>query len=80
MENQRQLTVGGGWESLRLDSARYVVEAGGREALYDLPQDPDAYQDVAADAAYGGTLARARHELLKRLLVRKRSVPRVWPY
>ena len=79
MDNQQQLTIGAGWKSLRLDSARYVVEAGGREALYDLSQDPDAYQDVAADAAYGGTLARARHELLKRLLERERPGPRVWP-
>jgi hypothetical protein len=80
MDNQRQLTIGAGWKSLRLGSARYVVEAGGREALYDLSRDPDAYQDVADDPAYGGTLARARHELLKRLLVRERPGPRVWPY
>jgi arylsulfatase A-like enzyme len=74
------LTEGRGWKTLRLSNARYVVEADGRETLYDLETDPEAYHDVAADPAYSGTLSLARHTLLRRLIQRERPRPRVWPY
>jgi len=74
------LTEMEGWKTVRTDRFRYVVEADGRESLYDLVEDPNAYHDLAGDPDYGSTLAEARHELLARLLERERPLPRVWPY
>ena len=59
---------------------RYVVESGGREALYDLDQDPDAYRDVAGDPGHAEVLGQARHELLTRLIEQEPTLPRVWAY
>ena len=74
------LTEGQGWKSLRMAGCRYVVESGGREALYDLDQDPDAYRDVAGDPGYAEVLGQARHELLTRLIEQEPTLPRVWAY
>jgi arylsulfatase A-like enzyme len=74
------LTEGEGWKSLRMAGHRYVAEAKGREALYDLDRDPDAYRDVSGDPDYAEALGRARHELLTRLIVQEQTLPRVWPY
>jgi arylsulfatase A-like enzyme len=74
------LTEGEGWKTLRLGSQRYVVEADGREALYDLERDPCAYDDVSADRAYHDALMLARHALLARLLARERPLRREWAY
>jgi arylsulfatase A-like enzyme len=74
------LTEGAGWKTLRLDGLRYVLEADGCEALYDLQQDPGAYCDVSGDPAYHEPLMHARHTLLTRLLRRERSLRREWAY
>jgi hypothetical protein len=74
------LTEGEGWKSLRLDGLRYVFEADGREALYDLALDPGAYHDVSSDATYHDALMHARHALLTRLLARERTLRRQWAY
>jgi arylsulfatase A-like enzyme len=77
---QSALTEGQGWKTLRLPDARYVVEADGSEALYDLEADPGAYDDRAADPAYAETLSLARQTLLQRLIERERPRARIWPY
>ena len=59
---------------------RYVVDAGGAEALFDLERDPLAYQDVAGDSAYATQLQAVRKRLLERLLARERPLPRQWTY
>ena len=69
-----------GWKTLRTDNLRYVVEADGKEMLFDLDADPHAYVDVAGQESYAATLADARHQLLQRLLDRERPKARVWPY
>lgn len=74
------LTEGEGWKTLRLEGSRYVLEADGREALYDLQQDPGAYRDVGGDPAYHEALMHARHALLTRLLARERPLRREWAY
>ena len=74
------LTEGEGWKTLRLDGLRYVLEADGQEALYDLQQDPGAYRDVSGDSAYHEPLMHARHALLTRLLRRERPLRREWAY
>jgi arylsulfatase A-like enzyme len=80
VSRQSALTEGRGWKTLRLPHARYVVEADGHEALYDLEADPDAYHDLSVDPAYADTLSLARHTLLQRLIGRERPRTRVWPY
>jgi arylsulfatase A-like enzyme len=74
------LTEMEGWKTVRTARYRYVMEASGREMLFDLCNDPDGYRDVAADPAYTSALAEVRLELLQRLLERERTLPRVWPY
>ncbi|MBN1642568.1 MAG: sulfatase-like hydrolase/transferase [Anaerolineae bacterium] len=74
------LTEGDGWKTLRLDGLRYVVDADGREGLYDLELDPGAYDDVSGCPDYRDALAAARHGLLRRLLARERPLPRAWAY
>ena len=69
-----------GWKTLRIEGFRYVVEASGRESLYDLARDPVGYHDVASEPAYAAVLAEVRHELLRRLIERERPIPRTWPY
>ncbi len=74
------LTEMHGWKTLRTDNLRYVVEADGKEMLFDLDADPHAYVDVAGSENYATTLADVRHQLLQRLLDRERPEARVWPY
>jgi arylsulfatase A-like enzyme len=74
------LTEGEGWKTLRTDAFRYVVETNGREALYDLHQDPRGYRDVISDPAFTPTLAQMRHHLLRRLLESERPRRRAWAY
>jgi len=74
------LTEMRGWKSLRTRDLRYVVEANGRESVYDLSRDPQAYRDVAADPACALSLAELRRELVHHLLESERPVPRIWPY
>lgn len=69
-----------GWKNLRTRRHRYVVEAGGKEALYDLARDPGEYTDLAGDPAQAGALAELRGRLLQRLIERERPLPRIWPY
>jgi arylsulfatase A-like enzyme len=80
MTRSSALTEGEGWVTLRLDGLRYVLEADGREALYDLERDPCAYDDVAADPTYHEALMGTRHALLIRLLARERPLRREWAY
>ena len=68
------------WKTLRVEGLRYVVDAGGAEALFDLERDPLAYQDVAGDSAYATQLQAVRKRLLERLLARERPLPRQWTY
>ena len=69
-----------GWKSLRTRRYRYIAEAGGKEALYDLEVDPGEYADVANDPGYAEVLAEMRGKLLRRLIELERPLPRVWPY
>ncbi len=69
-----------GWKNLRTARYRYVVEAGGKEVLFDLAADPGEYADLAGDPAHAGILAELRGRLLQRLIERERPLPRVWPY
>jgi len=69
-----------GWKTLRTDRYRYVVHADGREMLYDLETDPQAYRDIAADPAAASILYEMRLEMVRRLLERERPIPRQWAY
>ncbi|WP_175442262.1 sulfatase [Humibacillus sp. DSM 29435] len=68
------------WTSIRSATHHYLVTAGGDEMLWDLSADPGEYEDVAAEAAQAGELARHRGLLLARLLRARRTLPRTWPY
>ena len=68
------------WKTLRTEGLRYVVDADGAEALFDLERDPQAYQNVAGDSEYAPRLQAARKRLLERLLARERPLPRQWTY
>ena len=52
------LTEYTGWKSLRAPGLRYVSEANGQEALYDLATDPAEYCNVAANPAYAAQTLR----------------------
>jgi arylsulfatase A-like enzyme len=80
VERTAALTEGEGWKTLRTDAFRYVVQTNGREALYDLHQDPRGYRDVINDPASTPTLAQMRHHLLRRLLESERPRRRTWAY
>ena len=68
------------WKTLRTEGLRYVVDADGAEALFDLERDPQAYQNVAGDREYATRLQAVRKRLLERLLARERPLPRQWTY
>ena len=74
------LTEMTGWKSLRMDGLRYVAEADGRESLFDLQRDPQAYDDVIDKLAYSARLAEARRELIRRVIERERPCAREWAY
>lgn len=69
-----------GWKTLRTPTFRYLIEADGREALFDLTRDPGEYRDVAADPAYAEPLAALRRQLLRRLIACERPLARTWTY
>lgn len=79
-ERSSALTEMHGWKSLRTPHFRYVVESNGRESLFDLSRDPDAYGDVASDPTYADKLATVRRELIDHQLRSERPIPRIWPY
>lgn len=68
------------WKTLRVEGLRYVVDADGSEALFDLERDPLAYQDMAGEGEYATRLQAVRKRLLERLLARERPLPRQWTY
>ncbi len=74
------LTEMDGWKTLRTSGYRYVLEADGREQLYDLREDPQAYCDLSSDSAHATLVAHLRHQLLVHQLQSERPLPRVWPY
>jgi arylsulfatase len=74
------LTEARGWKALRTERFRYVVEASGREYLWDLERDPGELRDVVGEAEYSGYLADLRHRLIRRMLENERPLERVWPY
>jgi arylsulfatase A-like enzyme len=69
-----------GWKALRTANFHYIVEASGKETLFDLREDPSGCQDVSADPAYTSALAQLRQDLLIRLIERERPLSRVWTY
>jgi len=69
-----------GWKTLRTQRWHYVLEADGREMLFDLEKDPSEYHNVADEAASAGPLATLRKALAQRLIAMERPLPRVWPY
>jgi arylsulfatase len=69
-----------GWKGLRTVGFQYVVEATGRETLYDLTKDPGGYYNVAAKPACASLLSEFRQGLLRRLIERERPLPLAWPY
>ena len=68
------------WKTLRVEGLRYLVDASGAEALFDLERDPLAYEDVAGESEYADRLQAVRKQLLERLLERERPLPRQWTY
>ena len=77
---QSALTEGEGWKTVRTETMRYVIETSGRESLFDLEADPDAYYDIAGEPRFAEPLAQIRHHLLTRLLEQERPRPREWAY
>jgi arylsulfatase A-like enzyme len=69
-----------GWKTLRTDQYRYLIQNDGREKLWDLTQDPAAYEDVAGQGDYQDVLAEHRRLLLQRLVTMERPLPRIWTY
>lgn len=69
-----------GWKTLRTPQFRYLVEADGRESLFDLASDPGEYHNVADRPEYAETLNEARRRLIQRLIVRERPLSRTWTY
>ena len=69
-----------GWKTLRSEQYRYVVEANGREPLYDLDTDPIAYRDLCNDAKYVTILATMRHKRISHQLISERPLQKTWPY
>jgi len=74
------LTEYTGWKTLRAPGFRYLVEADGKEALYDLESDPAEYHNVVDEPAYASKLAEMRHALIRRLIAIERPHPKTWPY
>ena len=74
------LTEHHGWQTLRTDRYRYLIEAGGREGLWDLSDPTGAYRDIAAEPEMAPVLSAHRHRLLQRHLQQERPLPRTWPY
>ena len=79
-QNECALTEAHGWKSLRTRQFQYLIHEDGRENLWDLELDPDAYLDVAESSDYQAALAECRHLLLTRLLAMERPLPRAWTY
>ncbi len=69
-----------GWKTLRTRQYRYLIHADGREFLWDLAADPQAYLNVAEQPTYREILAEHRQRLLQRLLSMERPQPRTWTY
>ncbi len=74
------LTEHHGWKSLRTARYRYLLHTDGREMLWDLEADPDAYNDVARKPSYQKALAECRHALLQKLIQMERPLSRTWAY
>ena len=74
------LTEMHGWKSQRNERFRYLVEADGKESLYDLAADTAGYAEVSDDPAMAAALAEARHQLVTRMVASERPLPRIWPY
>jgi arylsulfatase A-like enzyme len=69
-----------GWKNLRTRHYSYLVHADGREALWDLQNDPGEYRDQAGNPACRETLVEHRRLLLQRLVEQERPLVRTWPY
>ena len=67
------------WRSIRTRTHRYLLDAEGREWLYDLEQPLGEHRDVAAEAD-PALLAGLRHRLATRMISSFRGKTRVWPY
>jgi len=69
-------------KTLRTDRYRYVAHQNGEEALYDLAEDPDEYNDISDDEEYADVRCRLRHELLERILTvdRENERPHEWAH
>ncbi len=80
VHQQTALTEGTGWKCLCTPRYRYLIHADGREALWDLELDPEAYHDVSSHSGYQPALTNCRHLLLTRLLSMERPLPRTWTY
>jgi len=74
------LTEGNGWKCLRTPEYRYLLHGDGKESLWDMTSDPDAYHNVAENPDYQAVLVGCRHQLLTRLLSMERPIPRTWTY
>lgn len=74
------LTEMHGWKTLRNAQYRYLITADGREQLYDLTADPDAYRNLSDDPAHGAIVAQLRRQLLTHQLAGERPLPRTWTY
>lgn len=74
------LTMHRGWRCLRTERYRYVAEADGREALFDLEEPMGPYRNLVGDRAAAGALEGHRREMVRRLISGGFERDRVWPY
>lgn len=68
------------WRGLRTRGHRYILEADGRERLFDLNADFGEYRDLAETADAEALLGKYRGKLARRMIQINHCRPRLWPY
>jgi arylsulfatase A-like enzyme len=74
------LTEHHGWKAIRTEGYRYICESSGAEHLYDLPNDPREYSNVADDPNYTDVKQKLRKAMLTRVLEIETPLSRTYPY
>ncbi|TLS50618.1 DUF229 domain-containing protein [Paenibacillus antri] len=70
----------GGWKSIRTRNHRYLCEADGKEALFDLRTDPMQYFNLADESEHRELLHAMRKRMLVRMLQVEQPLRRTWVY
>ena len=68
------------WRGLRTRSHRYILEADGRERLYDLAAEFGEYRDLLEDSPAEPRLSEYRGKLARRMIQVNHCVAPLWPY